>query len=47
MNSEVNTRRVQNVESCFGSGGQPLQAFGRVLVGEGVLTKICRFVGMH
>ncbi|GMR47999.1 hypothetical protein PMAYCL1PPCAC_18194, partial [Pristionchus mayeri] len=41
-NSEVNTRRVQNVEQCFGSSGQPLVSFGRVLVGEGVLIKMCR-----
>jgi hypothetical protein len=30
------------VESCFGSSGQPLSIPGRVLVGEGVLTKMCR-----
>lgn len=30
------------VESCFGSSGQPLAVPGRVLVGEGVLTKMCR-----
>nr|CAG4644371.1 EOG090X0FI9 [Lepidurus arcticus] len=30
------------VESCFGSSGQPLSVPGRVLVGEGVLTKMCR-----
>ncbi|XP_066996480.1 pleckstrin homology domain-containing family F member 2 isoform X2 [Anabrus simplex] len=30
------------VESCFGSSGQPLGVPGRVLVGEGVLTKMCR-----
>lgn len=42
MNSEVNARRIANVEACFGSSGQPLAAYGRVLVGEGVLVKICR-----
>ena len=30
------------VESCFGTSGQPLTIPGRVLVGEGVLTKMCR-----
>lgn len=30
------------VENCFGSSGQPLYVPGRVLVGEGVLTKMCR-----
>ncbi|MCL4138021.1 UNVERIFIED_CONTAM: hypothetical protein GTU68_046604 [Idotea baltica] len=30
------------VESCFGTSGQPLTVPGRVLVGEGVLTKMCR-----
>ena len=29
-------------ESCFGTSGQPLAVKGRVLVGEGVLTKGCR-----
>lgn len=42
VNSEVNSRRVANVEACFGSSGQPLAAYGRVLVGEGVLVKMCR-----
>lgn len=44
MNSEVNARRVANVEACFGSSGQPLTAYGRVLVGEGVLVKMCRYL---
>lgn len=30
------------VESCFGSSGESLLIPGRVLVGEGVLTKMCR-----
>ncbi|XP_012227000.1 pleckstrin homology domain-containing family F member 1 homolog isoform X4 [Linepithema humile] len=30
------------VENCFGGSGQPLAVPGRVLVGEGVLTKMCR-----
>lgn len=30
------------VEGCFGGSGQPLAIPGRVLVGEGVLTKMCR-----
>uniref|UniRef100_A0A5S6R336 FYVE-type domain-containing protein n=1 Tax=Trichuris muris TaxID=70415 RepID=A0A5S6R336_TRIMR len=42
VNSEANARRISNVESCFGSSGQPLAIPGRVLVGEGVLVKICR-----
>lgn len=42
QNSEVNSRRIANVEACFGSSGQPLNVFGRVLVGEGVLMKMCR-----
>lgn len=42
VNSEANSRRITMVESCFGSSGQPLAIPGRVLVGEGVLTKMCR-----
>ncbi|CAL4207581.1 unnamed protein product, partial [Meganyctiphanes norvegica] len=42
MNSEANARRIAMVESCFGASGQPLNVPGRVLVGEGVLTKMCR-----
>ncbi|XP_064556373.1 pleckstrin homology domain-containing family F member 1 homolog isoform X8 [Drosophila montana] len=42
VNSELNTRRIASVESCFGSSGVPLAVSGRVLVGEGVLTKMCR-----
>ncbi|KAM8718376.1 hypothetical protein ACLKA7_000188 [Drosophila subpalustris] len=42
VNSELNTRRIASVESCFGSSGVPLAIPGRVLVGEGVLTKMCR-----
>ncbi|CAK9300931.1 unnamed protein product [Gordionus sp. m RMFG-2023] len=42
VNTEANTKRIQFVESCFGNSGQPLLIPGRVLVGEGVLTKICR-----
>ncbi|ESO91553.1 hypothetical protein LOTGIDRAFT_233364 [Lottia gigantea] len=42
VNSEANTRRIAFVEQCFGSSGQPLVVPGRVLVGEGVLTKLCR-----
>ena len=41
-NSEANTRRISIVESCFGAAGQPLTIPGRVLIGEGVLTKLCR-----
>ena len=42
VNSEANARRIALVESCFGSAGQPLSVPGRVLVGEGILTKACR-----
>lgn len=42
VNSEANNRRIAMVEACFGSSGQPLAVPGRVLVGEGVLTKMCR-----
>ena len=42
VNSEANARRIALVESCFGHAGQPLSVPGRVLVGEGVLTKACR-----
>uniref|UniRef100_A0A2P2I4E4 Pleckstrin homology domain-containing family F member 2-like n=1 Tax=Hirondellea gigas TaxID=1518452 RepID=A0A2P2I4E4_9CRUS len=42
VNSEANNRRIALVESCFGASGQPLAVPGRVLVGEGVLTKLCR-----
>merc|ERR1712110_185883 len=42
VNSEANARRIALVEGCFGTSGQPLGVPGRVLVGEGVLTKACR-----
>ncbi|CAB4011683.1 pleckstrin homology domain-containing family F member 2 [Paramuricea clavata] len=42
VNSEANSRRITNVEKCFGASGQPLAVTSRVLVGEGVLTKLCR-----
>jgi len=42
VNSEANARRITGVETCFGTSGQPLAVPGRVLVGEGVLTKMCR-----
>jgi len=42
VNSEANARRIALVEGCFGASGQPLKVPGRVLVGEGVLTKACR-----
>nr|NP_001041457.1 zinc finger protein ZF9 [Ciona intestinalis]FAA00233.1 TPA: zinc finger protein [Ciona intestinalis] len=41
-NTEINARRISHVESCFGSSGKPLFHPSRVLVGEGVLTKLCR-----
>ncbi|XP_061421779.1 pleckstrin homology domain-containing family F member 2 isoform X2 [Lethenteron reissneri] len=40
--SEENSRRIARIESCFGAAGRPLMAPGRVLVGEGTLTKLCR-----
>jgi len=42
VNSEANARRIALVENCFGNAGHPLCVKGRVLVGEGVLTKACR-----
>ncbi|XP_066205600.1 pleckstrin homology domain-containing family F member 1 [Saccopteryx leptura] len=41
-NTEINSQRIAEVESCFGASGQPLALPGRVLLGEGVLTKECR-----
>ncbi|XP_068425123.1 pleckstrin homology domain-containing family F member 2 [Clinocottus analis] len=41
-NSEANSKRIGVVEGCFGAAGQPLAITGRVLIGEGVLTKLCR-----
>ncbi|KAF1595903.1 UNVERIFIED_CONTAM: hypothetical protein FQV16_0000523, partial [Eudyptes robustus] len=40
--TDINARRIQNVEVAFGSSGIPLQHFNRVLIGEGVLMKMCR-----
>ncbi|XP_022096468.1 pleckstrin homology domain-containing family F member 2-like isoform X2 [Acanthaster planci] len=42
VNSEANEKRISHVQACFGGSGQMLLAPGRVLVGEGVLTKLCR-----
>ncbi|XP_051884459.1 pleckstrin homology domain-containing family F member 1 [Pristis pectinata] len=42
INTEINAQRIAAVENCFGANGQPLALPGRVLVGEGLLTKICR-----
>ncbi|XP_068938675.1 pleckstrin homology domain-containing family F member 1 isoform X2 [Petaurus breviceps papuanus] len=41
-NTEINSQRIAAVESCFGTSGQPLALPGRVLLGEGILTKECR-----
>ncbi|XP_076802200.1 pleckstrin homology domain-containing family F member 2-like isoform X2 [Clavelina lepadiformis] len=41
-NTEVNSRRISHVETCFGASGKSLLQPSRVLVGEGVLTKLCR-----
>lgn len=40
--SQANALRVLHVERCFGASGQPLALEGRTLLGEGVLTKVCR-----
>lgn len=40
--SEANLRRIAIVEQCFGTAAGQLTKPGRVLVGEGVLTKMCR-----
>ncbi|XP_068117889.1 pleckstrin homology domain-containing family F member 1 [Hyperolius riggenbachi] len=40
--TEINNQRISAVEACFGTAGQPLAIPGRVLVGEGILTKECR-----
>lgn len=42
VNSDANTKRIGFVEQCFGSSGQPLAIPNRILIGEGVLTKMCR-----
>ena len=35
-------QRLKSVTDCVCIFGQPLQAVGRALVGEGVLIKMCR-----
>ena len=40
MTAQANVLRVSHVERCFGSAGVPLQRPGRVLLGEGLLTKV-------
>jgi hypothetical protein len=40
--SPANQKRIENIETCFGAQGEPLWQEGRVLVGEGVLMKMCR-----
>ncbi|XP_031810266.1 pleckstrin homology domain-containing family F member 1 isoform X1 [Sarcophilus harrisii] len=42
VNTEINSQRIAAVENCFGASGQPLALPGRVLLGEGILTKECR-----
>uniref|UniRef100_A0A915L3A2 Pleckstrin homology domain-containing family F member 2 n=1 Tax=Romanomermis culicivorax TaxID=13658 RepID=A0A915L3A2_ROMCU len=42
INSEANARRIAAVEHCFSASGVVLAIPGRVLVGEGVLIKMCR-----
>uniref|UniRef100_A0A7E4UV34 Pleckstrin homology domain-containing family F member 2 n=1 Tax=Panagrellus redivivus TaxID=6233 RepID=A0A7E4UV34_PANRE len=38
----ANRQRIEHIEACFGSQGRPLNQDGRILVGEGVLIKMCR-----
>ncbi|XP_061078694.1 pleckstrin homology domain-containing family F member 1-like [Conger conger] len=40
--TEDNLARILAVESSFGRYGKPLKKPGRVLVGEGCLTKLCK-----
>uniref|UniRef100_A0AC34QKD8 Pleckstrin homology domain-containing family F member 2 n=1 Tax=Panagrolaimus sp. JU765 TaxID=591449 RepID=A0AC34QKD8_9BILA len=40
--SQANRQRIENIDQCFAPQGQTLWAEGRVLVGEGVLMKMCR-----
>ena len=42
VDTSANALRIQNIERCFGSNGEPLYKEGRILIGEGILTKICR-----
>ncbi|XP_069463175.1 pleckstrin homology domain-containing family F member 1 isoform X1 [Ambystoma mexicanum] len=42
VDTEINSVRIAAVENCFGVAGQPLAIPGRVLIGEGILTKECR-----
>lgn len=42
VGTDENARRISNVENCFGISGVPLHNQGRVLVGEGILKKMCR-----
>lgn len=42
VHSEANARRISIIEGCFGASGAPLGKPGRVLIGEGMLTKLCR-----
>ena len=41
-NTDINARRINHVEACFGASGKSLSDVSRVLVGEGILTKLCR-----
>lgn len=40
--STANEERIKNIEKCFGNDDQTLYQPGRVLVGEGILNKMCR-----
>ena len=40
VTAQANVLRVSHVERCFGASGVPLQRSGRVLLGEGLLTKV-------
>lgn len=41
-NSRSNLLRIQTVERCFGPNGITLQKPGRLLLGEGIVQKVCR-----
>ncbi|UXI18451.1 hypothetical protein NH340_JMT04394 [Sarcoptes scabiei] len=42
VGTDENSKRIAHIENCFGVSGVPLQTPERVLVGEGVLNKLCR-----
>ncbi|OQV11420.1 Pleckstrin-like proteiny domain-containing family F member 2 [Hypsibius exemplaris] len=42
VGSDANLKRIQRIESAFGTSGIALVRKDRVLLGEGILTKICK-----